>query len=44
MGPVGRNDVIRDLRELWNAAALVTGNFVLIGLIISAFTLWLWPS
>jgi hypothetical protein len=43
MAQVRRTGVIRDLRELWNAVALVTGNLVLIGLLVYGLAQMIWP-
>ena len=43
MGPVNRTSVVRDLRELWDTAARVTGNFVLLGLLLYVLVQLVWP-
>ena len=43
MGPVSRSGVLRDLREAWDTIARVTGNFVLLGLLLYALAQLVWP-
>ena len=41
--PMRRASVVRDLREVWAVTAQVTGNFVLVGLLIYALAALVWP-
>ena len=43
MDPVSRTSVVRDLRELWDVTARVTGNFVLLGLLLYVLAQLVWP-
>ena len=38
-----RASVVRDLREVWAVTAQVTGNFVLVGLLVYALAALVWP-
>jgi hypothetical protein len=41
--PMRRASVVRDLREVWAVTAQVTGNFVLVGLLVYALAALVWP-